>query len=244
MKTLRKIGIVTLASSLALGSALASPVAESIATFGTWGLWILGIMIGVEVIKTIANHTKVGAGAVEGAGKLSSTTGDWLARRAKKIMAESVRVEGEAAAEYKWLKVLNDDINAVKDLNTLKSAINKAKTDLRKEEREERYFMRRIEKLLRDTDEFTKKIPGSAAIIAPMTKTIRVYNQTLIKNMARGGEFEKEMAKEMGKGKSFSTWKAKHDKLVDILSESVSADRGIVAEAKNIEKATIELKNR
>lgn len=241
MKTLRKIGIVTLASSLALVSTLASPVAEQIANFGYYGKWVLGVLIGYEVIKTIAAHAPAKKAVSLAGGKL----GEWIKKRAKKLGTAEVRAEGEAAAEYKWLA----DLRAKVAGSTGKRAeLDDIKSDLSKEEREERRFQRRLEKVIDDADAFKKKLsdPTATSQIDRILNALRPLNARLILNMARGGRFEFALGKkDFKKGvidekysTDLTTWKKHQAKMLEILDESISTDRGIVAEVKSLEALT------
>ncbi|MFH0701080.1 MAG: hypothetical protein V2A62_01445 [Candidatus Woesearchaeota archaeon] len=255
MKTLRKIGIVTIASSLALGSALASPVAESIASFGTWGLWILGIMIGVEAIRTIASLSS-GKGTVGSAamGKM----GDWIKKRAKKMGTKEVRVDTEAIKEYTWLRGLKARVEATPATlpvgTPATGPINDIKTELNKEEREERRFNRRIKQLMEDVEEFKNAIgEPNHTKIKRIEDEINALNGLMILTMARGGGFECAMeGKKFDKGTDASlkfiaadvgTWPKKRAKMLEIVSRAISLDEGIIIEMKKLEKIVKEVRN-
>ncbi|MFA6461634.1 MAG: hypothetical protein WCV90_05150 [Candidatus Woesearchaeota archaeon] len=242
MKTLRKIGIVTLATSLALASALASPVAEQIATFGYYGKWVLGVLIGYEVIKAIAAHSPASKATVAIAG---GKMGDWIKKRAKKFGTSEVRAVGEAAAEYKWLTTLRTKVAGA---TGKKAELDDIKSSLNKEEREERTFQRRLEKVMDEADTFKKRLsdPTVTSQIDRSLSALRPLSARLIFNMARGGKFEFALGKkDFKKGaidKKYSTdlitWKKHQAEMIDILDESISADQAIVKEVQNLEALT------
>lgn len=250
MKTLRKIGTVTVASSLALASALASPVAESIATFGSWGLWILGIMIAVEVVRTLASLSHPsGKGTIgsAAAGKL----GDWVKKRAKRMATKEIRVEGEAGAEYKWLEDLRNKVNAS---NGSKASLDDIKSDLRKEEREERRFNRRLEQLLDDAIEFKKGVgdPSVNVQVDRIIAAINPLNKRLILFMAREGKLEHVLERKKWTKQtpnvnyadaSYNPWNKRKAEILSILDDSISADRGIVVEVKKLEDISKKVKS-
>ncbi len=261
MKTLRKIGIVTLASSLTLVSALAapagSPVAESIATFGNWGVGILWVFFGIEAIRTIGSlsHPKGGTVSSAAMGKV----GDWLKKRAKKAVAKEVRVDREAMKEYTWLVDLKNKVEAlpatVPASSTIDDELNDVKNVLHKEEREERRFNRRVRQLLNEVDDFKKAIgePGNTKI-KQIEDELAALNNSLILNMANGQRFECAL-----KGKAYSktgvdaslkftaaqvnSLKDRKQKLLEIVNKSITLDQAIVAEMKNMEKITAQIRN-
>jgi|GEM_PF-2997480 len=256
MKTLRKIGIVTLASSLALASVLASTVAEQIAEFGYYGkfaLWTLVVVEGVKLVSSFSTSKKVTSAV---GGKI----GDAFKKAAKKWGATAVRAEGEAAAEYKWLADLRakvDGATGTKDIADIKSA-------LQKEEREVRTFDRRVERLINDTNEFKKNLsdPSISSQIDKILNGIDVLNKSLFVEMGREGKFEHcldgttytpkgkgataidygalvKTSRTVKKGTTLVFDWAKHKpELLKILDAAIAADRGIVTEIKNLEALT------
>lgn len=261
MKTLRKIGIVTLASSLTLVSALAapagSPVAESIATFGNWGVGILWVFFGIEAIRTIGSlsHPKGGTVSSAAMGKM----GDWLKKKAKKAVAKEVRVDREAMKEYAWLVDLKNKVDALPATVPAGSAIDdelKGVRDvLHKEEREERRFVRRLRQLLNDVDGFKNAIkePDNAKI-KQIEDELNALNGLMILNMANGGRFECAL-----KGKAYSktgvdaslkfttaqvaSLKDRKQKLLEIVNKGITLDQAIVAEMKSMEKIVTQIRN-
>lgn len=253
MKTLRKIGIVTLASSLALVSVMAapagSPVAESIATFGDWGVGILWVFFGIEAIKTIGSlsHPKGGTVGSVAMGGL----GEYFKKKARKALAKGVRVDKEAMKEYTWLVDLKNKVEALPATiptgSTFDKELKGVKDDLSKEEREERRFNRRLRQLLDDVDDFKKAIkePDNAKI-KQIEDELKSLNNLMILNMANGGRFECAL-----NGKAYNTvgvdaslkftaaqvasLKDRKQKLLEIVTKSISLDRAIVAEMKNME---------